>query len=105
MPSRPKNAMTMVNKWTIVHVLVVTDETIWGGWIRPTMAKILPATIAERPTQRMRFEAVIFIFLFLSCCLFGIYLRDRDQGQTQIAHLAEQAMQRGLVDHRTANNG
>jgi hypothetical protein len=97
--------MTMVNRWTIVQVLVVTDETTCGGWISPTTAKILPANIADKPASRIRFEAVIFTFLFLSCYLFGIYLRDRDQGQTQIAHLAQQAMQRGLVDARTANDG
>ena len=66
MPSKPKTAMTMVNKWTIVHALVVTDETTCGGWISPTIAKMLPATIADKPAPRMRFEAVIFIFLSLS---------------------------------------
>ena len=51
----------------MVHMLVVTDDkNIDGGWISPTTVKMSPATIAERPAQRMRFEAVIFIFLFLS---------------------------------------
>jgi hypothetical protein len=57
--------MTMVNTWTIVHVLVVTDETICGGWISPTTVKMSPATIAERPAPRRRFEAVIFHFALL----------------------------------------
>ena len=104
MPSRPKNDTAMVNKWTIVHMPVVTDETMCGGWSSPTTAKMCPATTAEKPAQRMTFEAVIFIFF--SFHLFGlINLRDRDQRQTQIAHLAQQAMQRGLVDHRAANDG
>src|SRR5437868_15359146 len=98
--------MTMVNRWTNVHVLVVIDDTTFGGWIRPTTVKILPATIADIPAWRMRFAAVIFIFLFLSFVWDRLKnLLDRDQGQTQIAHLVQQAMQRGLVDHRTANDG
>jgi hypothetical protein len=41
---------------------------------------------------------------FFSFHLFGIDLSERKQGQTQIAHLAKQAVQRGLVDHGTAND-
>src|SRR5690242_411683 len=48
---------------------------------------------------------VLFSFLFSFHFLGLINLRDRDQGQTQIADLSQQPMQRGLVDHRTANHG
>jgi hypothetical protein len=37
--------------------------------------------------------------------LFETNLRDRDQWQAQIAHLLEQAMERGLVDDRAAKDG
>jgi hypothetical protein len=30
---------------------------------------------------------------------FGINLYDRDQGQTNITHVSQQAMKRGLIDH------
>jgi hypothetical protein len=40
---------------------VVTDERAPGGWIACMTTKRLPATTAERPAQRMRFEAVVFI--------------------------------------------
>lgn len=32
--------------------------------------------------------------------MLGINLNNRDQRQTEIAHLSEQAVQRGLVGHR-----
>jgi hypothetical protein len=37
--------------------------------------------------------------------LFETNLHDRDQWQTQIAHLLEQAMERGLVGDRAAKDG
>ena len=37
--------------------------------------------------------------------LFGINLNDRDQWQAEITHFPEQAMQRGLIDHRARQDG
>jgi hypothetical protein len=37
--------------------------------------------------------------------LFGTNLHDRDQWQAQIAHLLEQAMERGLVGNRAPKDG
>src|SRR5205085_12408138 len=33
-------------------------------------------------------------------CLFGFDVHDREQRQAQIAHPPEQAVRRGLIDHR-----
>ena len=35
----------------------------------------------------------------------GLYLIDCEQWQAQIAHFPEQAIQRGLIDHRTSEDG
>ena len=54
-----------------VHPLTVLDDHsryaigLEGGWISPTTAKMIPATIADRPAQRRRFVAVVFIFISL----------------------------------------
>ena len=37
--------------------------------------------------------------------LVGLDLRDRDQRQADVAHLLEQAVQRGLVDDRAVDDG
>jgi hypothetical protein len=37
--------------------------------------------------------------------LFGANVNDREQWQAEITHLPEQAIQRGLIDHRTSENG
>jgi hypothetical protein len=55
--------MALAKEWTITHQVVVTDERTSGGWNSPTTTKKIPATIADRPAQRMRLDAVIFILL------------------------------------------
>src|ERR671911_2819449 len=47
----------------IAHALVVTDERTSGGWIGWMPAKMIPATSAAKPLQRMRLDAVTFILL------------------------------------------
>jgi hypothetical protein len=49
--------------WMIAHQVVVTDERTSGGWIGWMPAKMIPAAIADKPAQRMRLDAVIFILL------------------------------------------
>ena len=59
--------MAVFNAVTIAHVPVVTDERTSGGWIGWMAIKMIPAAIADRPDQRMRFEALVFIgFLSVS---------------------------------------
>jgi hypothetical protein len=47
----------------IAHVPVVTEERTSGGWIGWMPAKMIPATKAAKPLQRMTLDAVIFILL------------------------------------------
>jgi len=55
----------------IAHAPVVTDERTSGGWIGWMPAKMIPATKAARPAQRMSFEAVGFMLLsFPSAAIF-----------------------------------
>ena len=54
-----------------MNALVLTDERMSGGWIGWMPAKMIPATIADSPDQRMSFEVVIFIlFSLIAICLF-----------------------------------
>jgi hypothetical protein len=45
----------------MMNVLVLIDG--WVGWIA---VKIIPATMADKPAQRMSFGVVTFIFLLLN---------------------------------------
>jgi hypothetical protein len=45
----------------IAHAPVVTDERTSGGWIGWMPAKMIPATMAATPAQRMSFEDVGFM--------------------------------------------
>jgi len=47
----------------MAHALVVTDATTSGGWIGWMTAKMIPATKAAKPLQRMRLDAVTFILI------------------------------------------
>jgi hypothetical protein len=55
--------MAVEKMWMIAHQVVVTDERTSGGWIGWMPAKMIPAAIADKPAQRMRLDAVIFILL------------------------------------------
>jgi hypothetical protein len=55
--------MAVEKMWTIAHRVVVTDERTSGGWIGWMPAKMIPATKAAKPLQRMSLDAVIFILL------------------------------------------
>src|SRR4051812_12307060 len=92
-------------------------------------AKIIPAAVAARPVQRMRFAAVGFICLspssrwlprrdyllrrivigvrvaIRSDCPLGIDLHNREQWQADVAHALEQAVQCGLVGDRAMDDG
>src|SRR5829696_4022563 len=63
MPSRPNTDMARAKECTITHRVVVTDERTLGGWSSPRTTKQIPATRADKPAQRMRLDAVIFISL------------------------------------------
>jgi hypothetical protein len=52
--------MDVLKEVMMMNVLVLIDG--WVGWIA---VKIIPATIAGKPAQRMIFEFVIFISLSL----------------------------------------
>src|SRR5690349_21134435 len=50
--------------------------------------------------------SVIGVWVTLqSVRLFRINVNDRKQWQTKITHLPEQAIQRGLIDHRARQDG
>ncbi len=53
----------MVKEWVITQTSVVTDERMDS----PTITNMIPATIAEKPAQRMTFETVGFIVRTFSC--------------------------------------
>jgi hypothetical protein len=55
--------MAVEKMWTIAHRAVVTDERTSGGWSGWVTTKMIPAAIADKPAQRMRLGAVIFILL------------------------------------------
>ena len=59
--------MAVFNRVMMAHASVVTDATTSGGWIGWMPAKMIPATTAARPAQRMRLEAVGFMVLSLIC--------------------------------------
>src|SRR5918999_2938291 len=63
MPMRKRRHMANFREIMIVHAPVVTDERTSGGWIGWIPAKMIPATTAANPAQRMSFEAVIFLLL------------------------------------------
>src|SRR5215208_8520400 len=63
MPSRKRRHMASFKGMMMAHAPVVTDERTSGGWIGWMPAKIIPATKAARPAQRMSFEAVGFMVL------------------------------------------
>src|SRR5215212_7353427 len=71
MPSRKRRHMASFKGMMIAHAPVVTDERTSGGWIGWMPAKMIPATKAARPAQRMSFEAVGFMLLsFPSAAIF-----------------------------------
>ena len=96
--------------------------------------KKIPATIAAKPAQRMRFAAVGFMvrscdrrslcrrLVFMGLSPFvkrvirvrvdirpirrcGFNLNNRKQWQAEITHFPEQAIQRGLIDDRASEDG
>src|SRR5215216_8168727 len=72
MPSRPNKDMARAKECTIVHRVVVTDERTLGGWSSPRTTKQTPATIAAKPDQRMRLDAVIFTVLPLTTVVWRL---------------------------------
>jgi hypothetical protein len=63
MPMRKRRHMANFREIMIVYAQVVTDDRTSGGWIGWMPAKMIPATKAAKPAQRMRLDAVIFILL------------------------------------------
>ena len=55
--------MTVFTGVMIAHAPVVTDATTSGGWIGWMTTKMIPATKAAKPLQRMRLDAVTFNLL------------------------------------------
>src|SRR5215213_8602759 len=67
MPTSRRRHITVFKGVMIAHRPVVTDETTSAGWIGWIAAKMIPATIADKPAQRISFGAVILMLLFLGC--------------------------------------
>src|SRR5215210_3252360 len=77
MPMRKRRHMIVFKGVMIAHAPVVTDATTSGGWIGWMIAKMIPATKAANPLQRMRLDAVTFILLFSLRRLCSGHLRSR----------------------------
>src|SRR4028119_2425998 len=72
MPSRNRRHMAVFKGVMIAHAPVVTDERASGGWMGWMPAKMIPATPAAKPLQRMGFGAVIFLLpSFASAAVLG----------------------------------
>src|SRR5688572_4689026 len=65
MPNSPKKPMATAKMWTFTQVAVVTDEGTLSGWNIPTTMKHSPATMADKPAQRMRVDVFIFVLFSL----------------------------------------
>src|SRR5215210_1443517 len=77
MPMRKRRHMAVFKGVMMAHAPVETDATTSGGWIGWMTAKMIPATRAAKPLQRMRLDAVTFILLFSLRRLWSGHLRSR----------------------------
>src|SRR5215211_7947360 len=77
MPMRKRRHMAVFKGVMMAHAPVLTDATTSGGWMGWMTAKMIPATKAAKPLQRMRLDAVTFILLFSFRRLRSGHLRSR----------------------------
>src|SRR5689334_12437716 len=103
MPSRNRMLIAVFAVVMAAQAPVVTDATTSGGWIGWMPAKMIPATTADRPAQRVSFEPMVSIALLLLG--LGLDPADRHERQPQVPHLAQHAVQRGLVGDPAAEHG
>src|SRR5215210_8033816 len=77
MPMRKRRHMAVFKGVMMAHAPVVTEATTSGGWMGWIPAKMIPATKAAKPLQRMRLDAVTFILLSFLRRLRSGHLRSR----------------------------